>query len=200
MWNTYTYTGTRWNNKHSRRNYNKYSAGVLPYTFDSNGKCLFLLGKDNEGDWSDFGGRCEHKDKNDEKNTASREFYEETLGSVININECIEKINLVDNKIISQTLNGSPYYMFLIQVDFLNYSEVFNKTLNFIKYYHSNQTYNNENRNINRILEKSSIRWVNIDTLINCVENKVSSSPLPLRGVFYKTIKKSINDLLILKK
>jgi len=200
MWTNNNYNNyTRWNYA-KRKNYNKYSAGILPYTYDSTGKCFFLLGKDNEGDWSDFGGRCEFKDKNDEKNTASREFYEETLGSVININECIEKINLVDNKIISQTLNGSPYYMFLIQVDFLNYSEVFNKTLNFIKYYHSNQTYNNENRNINRILEKSSIRWVNIDTLINCVENKVSSSPLPLRGVFYKTIKKSINDLLILKK
>ena len=32
----------RWNYKQRRNNFNKYSAGILPYTFDSNGKCFFL--------------------------------------------------------------------------------------------------------------------------------------------------------------
>ena len=64
---------TNWN--YRKINRCRYSAGVLPYTFDPGGKCMFLLGKDHEGDWSDFGGRCEFKDNNDEKNTASREFY-----------------------------------------------------------------------------------------------------------------------------
>jgi hypothetical protein len=197
----------RWNYKQRKNNFNKYSAGILPYTFDPNGKCLFLLGKDNDGDWSDFGGRCEYKDKNDEKVTAAREFFEETLGSVLNINECIEKI--IENetrvttnvtKVLSQTLNGSPYHMFLLNIEFLNYPEIFNKTSNFIKYYHS-YMYNNENKNINKIIEKNSIRWVSIDTLIYCIENNnISSKPLPLRGVFYKTLKKCIGDLVILKK
>lgn len=201
MWSSnnynYNYTNTKWNHKHVKKyNYNNYSAGVLPYTFDSTGKCFFLLGKDNEGDWSDFGGRCEFKDKNDEKNTASREFYEETLGAVINISECIEKINTYNKKILSQTLNGSPYHMFLIQIEFLNYSESFNKTSNFIKYHYSQN--NNENKEINKIIEKTSIRWVSIDTLLNCVENNPSQSPISLRGVFYKTIKKCIGQLIIL--
>jgi hypothetical protein len=197
----------RWNYKQRRNNFNKYSAGILPYTFDSSGKCFFLLGKDNDGDWSDFGGRCEYKDKNDEKVTAAREFFEETLGSVLNINECIERINANETKnstnvtkVLSQTLNGSPYHMYLIYIDFMNYSEIFNKTSNFIKYYHS-YMYNNENKNINKIIEKNSIRWVSIDTLVYCMENNnISSKPLSLRGVFYKTIKKCIGDLIILKK
>jgi len=197
----------RWNYKQRKNNFNKYSAGILPYTFDQNGKCFFLLGKDNDGDWSDFGGRCEYKDKNDEKITAAREFFEETLGSVLNMNECIERINENETKnttnvtkVLSQTLNGSPYHMYLIYIDFLNYSEIFNKTSNFIKYYHSYMC-NNENKNINKIIEKNSIRWVSIDTLVYCMENNnISSKPLSLRGVFYKTIKKCIGDLIILKK
>jgi len=61
--------------------------------------------------------------------------------------------------------------------------------------------YNNENKNINKIIEKNSIRWVSIDTLVYCMENNnISSKPLSLRGVFYKTIKKCIGDLIILKK
>ena len=90
-----------WNNKYTNWNYKKiskngirYSAGVLPYTFDQNGKCFFLLGKDNDNDWSDFGGRCEFKDHGDEKNTATREFYEETLGAVISIPDCLDKLNM----------------------------------------------------------------------------------------------------------
>ena len=104
MWiNNYNNSSTsRWNYKQRKNNYNKYSAGILPYTFDLNGNCLVLLGKDNEGDWSDFGGRSEFKDHNDEKNTASREFYEETLGSILSINECIDKIGN-SKKIISKT-------------------------------------------------------------------------------------------------
>ena len=126
-----------WNyRKINRNNFNRYSAGILPYTFDQQGKCLFLLGKDNEGELSEFGGRCEFKDKNDEKNTASREFYEETLGAVINITECLEKLG-GSTKIISKTLNGSPYYMFLLYVDYFNYSDSFNKTSNFLKYHYS---------------------------------------------------------------
>ena len=129
-----------WNYKKIGKNtYNKYSAGILPYTYDVQGKCLFLLGKDNEGDWSDFGGRCEFKDRNDEKLTACREFYEETLGAVIDINDCINKLTQKEQvKIVSKTLNGSPYYMYLLHVEFANYTETFIKTSNFIKYQFNN--------------------------------------------------------------
>ena len=187
---------TNWNYKKINKGCtNRYSAGILPYTFDQSGNCHFLLGKDNDGDWSDFGGRCELKDNNDEKNTASREFYEETLGSIININECFEKINNPGiNKIISKTLNGSPYYMYLIYIDYLNYSESFIKTSNFIKY-----QFSNDKKNISKIIEKTCIRWVSMDTLLNCVENKDFSSPISLRGVFYKTLENFKDQLLFLR-
>jgi hypothetical protein len=101
-WNNNSYT---WNYKKINKNQTRYSAGILPYTFDQNGKCLFLLGKDNDNDWSDFGGRCEFKDRSDPINTATREFYEETLGAVLTIEECINKLGTSPIKIISKTLN-----------------------------------------------------------------------------------------------
>ena len=182
-----------WSYKKINKNFNRYSAGILPYSFDQSGKLIFLLGKDNEGDWSDFGGRCEFKDSNEPGNTACREFYEETLGAVIDITDCREKIINGDPiKIISKTLNGSPYYMYLLYVDFSNYSETFNKTSNFLKYqFQSNY--------LNKIIEKTSIRWVTIDTLLNCIDN-TQETPLSLRGVFKNTIQNCKEQIISLNK
>jgi len=174
--NTYNYSS--WTYKKINKNFTRYSAGILPYSFDQSGKLVFLLGKDNEGDWSDFGGRCEFKDQNNHKNTASREFYEETLGSVLSIQECHDK--MTDKIIESKTLNGSPYYMYLVYIDLVNYSDTFNKNCNFLKYQF-------DTRITSKIIEKVSIRWVSIDTLLNSIENR--NQFISLRGVFYKTIK-----------
>ena len=188
-WESYT----NWNYK--RANNIRYSAGILPYTFDQDAKCFFLLGKDNENDWSDFGGRCEFKDKSEPLNTATREFYEETLGAVLTVQECINKINVNPVKIISKTLNGSPYYMYLLYIDYQNYSESFNKTSNFLKYH-----YNNEKRIINKVIEKNTIRWVSMDTILNCMENGQSNSPISLRGVFHNTMLNAREQLQFLIK
>jgi len=190
---------SHWNNTWNYRKVTKhtcrYSAGILPYTYNQQGQCLFLLGKDYEGDWSDFGGKCEFKDSNEPENTACREFYEETLGAVIDITDCREKIiHGKPIKIISKTLNGSPYYMFLLYVDFSNYSETFNKTSNFLKYQFQG------NHNINKIIEKTSIRWVTIDTLLNCIDNTQEACPLSLRGVFKKTIENCKEQIICLNK
>ena len=188
-WESYT----NWNYK--RANNIRYSAGILPYTFDQDAKCFFLLGKDNENDWSDFGGRCEFKDKSEHLNTATREFYEETLGAVLNVQECINKIIVNPVKIISKTLNGSPYYMYLLYIDYQNYSETFNKTSNFLKYH-----YNNDKRIINKVIEKNTIRWVSMDTILNCMENGQSNSPISLRGVFHNTMLNAREQLQFLIK
>jgi len=179
-WKNNNNSYTTWTYKKINKGGVRYSAGVLPYTFDQTGKLLFLLGKDNDGDWSDFGGRCEFRDRNDPINTASREFYEETLGAVLNIQECMDKMTDL-KKIISKTLNGSPYYMYLVYIDYVSYTDSFNKTSNFLKYQF-------DTRVTVKIIEKVSIRWVSIDTLLNCIENKDYTSPISLRGVFYKTI------------
>jgi len=180
-----------WNYKKINKNL-RYSAGILPYTFDQNGKLLFLLGKDNDGDWSDFGGRCEVKDQNDPLCTASREFYEESLGAIMSIHECLP-LMLDSKKIVSKTLNGSPYYMYLVYIDFLNYSDTFVKVSNFLKYQF-------ETRLVTKLAEKVAIRWVNLDTLLNCIENKDSCTPIPLRGVFYKTINEFKEKLITLQR
>jgi hypothetical protein len=188
----YNWNNTSWNYK--KINKTKYSAGVLPYTFDQNGKCYFLLGKDNDNDWSDFGGRCEYKDNNDPLNTASREFYEETLGAVMSIPEILEKItNPNAVRVISKTLNQSPYYMYLVYIDYFNYTDTFMKTCNFLKYH-----YSQDKRNISKVIEKTNIRWVSMDTLINCIENKDFQTPISLRGVFFKTIQNSKEQLMFL--
>jgi hypothetical protein len=188
---------TNWNYHYKKINKNNiYSAGILPYTFDQQGNCLFLLGKDHNGDWSDFGGRCEFKDQNDEKNTASREFYEETLGSVISINDCIEKINGNPVKIVSKTLNGSPYYMYLVYIEHSsNYLDTFHKISGLLKYY-----YSQDKKTLNKMIEKINIRWVNMDTVLNCLDNKNIGGPITLRGVFYTTLGNCKDQLLFLKR
>lgn len=185
-WNKYK-KYSNWNYKKNYNN-NRYSAGILPYTYDLNGNCLVLLGKDQEGFWSDFGGRCDPNDNYDQKYTASREFYEESLGSILSISECIDKINMNENKIISKTLNGSPYYMFIIYIDYYNYTESFIKTSNFIKY-----QYNNENHQLHRILEKNALKWFNIEFLFNNnhFQNNNTANSYPLRNVFLKTLEHS---------
>ena len=193
--NSWNNNYTSWNYKKPHKSNTRYSAGVLPYTFDQNGNCYFLLGKDNDNDWSDFGGRCEFKDRNDEKNTATREFYEETLGSVMSIQECLDKLNGNPVKIISKTLNGSPYYMFLVYIEHQNYMESFNKTANFMRYH-----YAQDSRAIYKVIEKNCIRWVSMDTILNCIENKDFIKPITLRGVFYKTLLNSRDQLQFLIK
>jgi len=184
---------TTWNYRKINKSGIRYSAGILPYTFDQTGKCLFLLGKDNDNDWSDFGGRCEYRDHNDPLNTASREFYEETLGSVINITECISKISVNPVKILSKTLNGSPYHMYLMYIEHSNYSESFNKTAQFLMYQF-------DKKEMSRLIEKNTIRWVSMDTILNCIENKEKNTPISLRGVFYTTLVNSRDQLQFLIK
>jgi hypothetical protein len=181
MYSRWNNTYSTWNYRKINKNQTKYSAGILPYTFDQFGKCFFLLGKDNENDWSDFGGRCEFRDRNEPLNTATREFYEETLGSVLTIEECKNKLELNPIKIISKTLNGSPYYMYLMHIENSNYLESFTKTSQFLRYQFDKQE-------MNKLIEKNTMRWVSIDTILLCIENEQQNTPIHLRGVFYNTL------------
>lgn len=53
------------------------NAGILPYFYDCQGNAYFLLGKEHDGTWADFGGFAEKSD-GDTRITAAREFSEET--------------------------------------------------------------------------------------------------------------------------
>lgn len=53
------------------------NAGILPYCYDLQGNAYFLIGKEHDGTWADFGGFAEKSDA-DTRTTAAREFSEET--------------------------------------------------------------------------------------------------------------------------
>ena len=167
-----------------------YSAGILPYQIDENGKIYLLLGKDNDGAWSDFGGKCELKDQNNIKITASREFFEESLNSVIDINAARELLKEESKYILakSKTLNGSPYYMFITRLPMRPEAcrDRFKKTLEFLKYI----IYTNPSENNKKWIEKTDIQWVSLDTILYCLDDPKNEQELgwPLRKVFKTTL------------
>jgi hypothetical protein len=96
-------------------------------------------------------------------------------------------------KIVSKTLNGSPYHMYLMYIEHSNYSESFNKTAQFLMYQF-------DKKEMSRLIEKNTIRWVSMDTILNCIENKEKNTPISLRGVFYTTLVNSRDQLQFLIK
>lgn len=167
--------------KHSKPHI--YGAGILPFQKHTDGSIYFLLGQDKDGTWSDFGGRVDPKDKNTD-DTAVREFYEETIGVVLEVDTARAMLKSSQHSVCveSKTLNGSPYYMHLLRVPYQNYREEFKKFYKFLKYIHSNDKY----------LEKIDMRWISQDTLINATE---SDEFILLRRVFKSTIMKHLDTI-----
>jgi len=169
-------------------NYEIYSAGILPYTIYK-GSIYFLLGRDYDNKWSDFGGRVEPKDRGDYESTAAREFFEETLGSVYDY-DYTRKLIKKCPKIISKTGSGHYYYMYLLKLQYTDLVRTkFLSTKNFI---------NNVITTIDKkYIEKNDIRWVSIETIEHSIEGK---SLISLRNVFQTTYKNHKNDIDILIK
>jgi len=156
-----------------------YSAGILPYSI-YNGTTYFLLGRDYDNKWSDFGGRVEPKDRSDIESTAAREFFEETLGSIYDY-EYIKKTLRYKKfpKTVSKTGAGYPYYMYLVKLSYNNiYRIKFNSTKNFIS--------NTITSIDKKYLEKNDMRWVSLETIQHSIEDK---SLISLRNVFSATFK-----------
>jgi len=168
-------------------NYEIYSAGILPYTYYK-GSIYFLLGRDSDNKWSDFGGRFEPKDRNDYEATAAREFFEETLGSIYDY-DYTKKLIKKCPKIISKTGSGHSYYMYLLKLQYTDLIRTkFLSTKNFI----SNVIITIDKKYI----EKNDIRWVSIETIEHSIEGK---SLISLRNVFqttYKNYKKDIDKFI----
>jgi hypothetical protein len=162
-----------------------YSAGVLFFSKGTDKTPLFLLGKDYDNKWSNFGGRCEISDKFEIENTAARECWEESVGSILDFDSIKHKLKVKNVKvIISKTPKGHPYYMFLIKIP-LNYSyrERFISTKKFLS-----------NIDVDKkFLEMYDIKWVSLDTILNSIDNK---RPLiKLRNVFEQTLVSNIKDI-----
>jgi hypothetical protein len=169
-------------------NYEIYSAGILPYTVYK-GSIYFLLGRDSDNKWSDFGGRVEPKDRGDYEATAAREFFEETLGSVYDY-DYARKIIKKCPKIVSKTGSGHYYYMYLLKIQYTDLVRTkFLSTKNFI----SNVITSIDKKYI----EKNDIRWVSIETIEHSIEGK---SLISLRNIFQTTYKTHKTDIDILIK
>jgi hypothetical protein len=172
-----------------------YSAGILPYKVSEDNKVYVLLGKDNQGTWSDFGGRSEIKDNNNIMETASREFFEESLNSVIDLHTTRKMLKNENNYelVKSKTLNGSPYYMFVLRLPMRPelVRNKFKSTYEMLRYADAE----------NKWLEKNDVMWVSLDTISYCLEDISHEYELgwPLRKVFRDTLNFSKDILLKLK-
>ena len=160
-----------------------YSAGILPFAIKNN-TVYFLLGKDPEQNWSDFGGRSEGQDRGRWDTTATREFYEESIGAVMDIPTMLGRLQYRKNyiRVRGKTLNGSPYFMYVVKIPYKDsYRDNFHSTLEFMKYTRGCDK---------KYLEKLDIQWVSLETIYASMENSDNDSVInfPLRRVFKKTL------------
>lgn len=134
-----------------------YAAGILPVTWHD-GQLLFLVGQDvRDRSWSDFGGKCERVDKNDPLNTATREFYEETYGCVVDqraLRHRLAPSNCLALR--SRTQNNHPYFMFVVELPYQPHlRNAFHKALAFLRH-----------KNLCKMfVEKTDVQWVSWDML-----------------------------------
>lgn len=163
-----------------------YAAGVLFYSRTSDHTPYFLLGKDYENKWSNFGGRCELADRSDFEITAARETWEETLGAIYDYGDLK---NIVKNKgvrhIQFRTPSGHPYYMFVIKIPFnTSYRDKFINTKKFIS---------NINNIDKKFLEINDIKWVSLSTIKQSLNTRRPC--IKLRNVFESNLSTYISDV-----
>jgi hypothetical protein len=165
-----------------------YSAGCLPFIVKNN-KVYFLLGKDRtDGRESDFGGRSEEVDRGNPKSTAVCEFYEETIGVVLDTEEVEARLNDPEChvEIKSKTMGGGTYTMFCIHIPYMSlYAPAFQKFIKFMRYTKAHR----------KFIEKSTIGWFSLPAVLAAAEGKQPprecsiDPPLLLRDVFAATVR-----------
>jgi hypothetical protein len=191
----------RLDSDNKKYNKNFYSAGILPF-YVKNNTLYFLLGKDSDGKWSDFGGRSEGQDRGRWDITASREFYEETIGSVVDMPSMMAKLQNKKNhiKVKGKTLNGSAYFMYVVRIPYKeSYRQYFQNTLSFIKYTKENSHQSNKSSFLEyKYFEKTDIQWVSLDTLKVSLEpeENLENVNYPLRNVFKRTLEGHIDRIV----
>ena len=148
-----------------------YAAGVLPACWISN-QLYFLVGRDARDDtWSDFAGKCEKADR-DVAATASREFWEESYGVLMDAKTA--RARLVPEcsiELRGRTQNAHPYYCFVMEVPFVpGARDAFRKALAFLRQCNVHRMY----------LEKTDVVYVTLAELF--------SDQFPKRSVFKETL------------
>lgn len=158
---------------------NKYSAGVLPVAWLGN-QLLFLVGEDIHGSDDienpisvcDFGGKSEKSDHGCHEYTASREFEEETLRMSITAKQMLNRLQNSSIKLISNTQNGHPYYMYVTSIPYSSaLPKYMRKMMSFLY-----------SKGLGRLyVEKRNVMWLTLSQL----------ETIGKRTVFAKTLSKN---------
>jgi len=156
-----------------------YAAGVLPIAFRLDSSPLFLVGEDIRGiGVADFGGKNDSKlDRNDPDATASREWYEESLGQSISINDMVSRFkNDSCVRLYGKTQNGYVYHMNVVEIPWDGQiSRNFDRVVRFFKL-----------KNISKLyVEKRNVSWLTLDELLEARK----------RPVFETTVLNNIDTL-----
>jgi hypothetical protein len=161
-----------------------YSAGVLFYCKCKDSNTYFLLGREFDNKWSDFGGKSEPKDRHEIENTASREAWEESLGCIFDQETLRSTLKYKKIPYIcSKTQGGHPYYMYLLKIPYsMNYRQTFSNTRSFVSKTDIDRKY----------LEKFDIRWVSLETIKYSIDGK---GMITLRGIFETTFKSHLSEI-----
>lgn len=135
-------------------------AGILPVSF--NGMCMvFLLGREKNNQWSDFGGSPSNKNE-PRFNTAIREGYEELSGLLGTQQELKNLVNT--NYISSRTDTDGRYTTFMFNIEYdENLPLYFNRNYEFVK----NTTPSIVDIHHNGLYEKKEIGWFSAKEICN---------------------------------
>lgn len=160
-----------------------FSAGVLLYKAEPSDLFL-LLGKDTKYDlWSDFGGKSEHADKGVSVNTASREFFEESMGSISD--ECELRYHLHQApRLDCMSYRNRKYYMYLLNVNALLpcndlIINAFYDQKDMLDRVHSDA--------LLKFKEKHDMRWFSLSYVVD--------NPSVFREVFYNSISNHLEEI-----
>jgi hypothetical protein len=147
------------------------SAGILPISRNDRGEVVFLIGRDlRDGVFSDFGGKIEPVDAGDPIHTATREFYEESLGALCNSPyELRKRVRDLSVCLIGSTKNLHVYRMYVVEFPYDPFiSQRFKKIVNFLKYKNIGSNY----------IEKTEVLWATFDELVKIPKRKVFTDTL----------------------
>lgn len=157
----------------------QYAAGVMILGWNGHEICA-LLGLDQYNTFSDFGGKCDVSDKGIPYITASREFYEETLGIFEDLILTTYTLHNA-NCIVSKSFTKKPYYMYVIWMEYsvhypLNFNTVYNyvATLPGVGY---------------QFKEKKKLSWISLNSIMNMKQT------IPLRNVFAITLQNNKDQI-----
>ena len=151
-------------------------AGVLPYSYDRKGKLVFLLGKEKNGTWSDWGGAVEYGESG--LNAAAREAYEESMGMLGSRSHIRQSISYLHRISLPSSARAAMYLMH-IPLDPLLETR-FDAVWNYVK------ACDERSSCPKGWLEKSAAAWIRADRLFSL---RLSlHAQLPLRSSFRNSL------------